>query len=385
MIGRLLPRTHTEMRELQPWGDWHPSSMSAAGTNVNTTSALQLLTVYGCVALIADTIATLPLDVFRKQGADSVEVLKPGWLEQPNGRDNIVEFVTQVLTSLLLDGNAYLTWAANTVGGVTQITAIDPAEVDIRDEGGNVVYTVKSQRFAGRLLHIKAVMRPGSLKGLSPLEAARQSIGVGLAAQEFGGRFFGNGITMSGVIELPKEAGEPSPEMARTMRDSFARDNSGLARAWMPGLLYGGAAWKQLSVTPEQGQFLETRKFQAAEIAAQMFRVDPTLLGIPVDGKSLTYANLEQRGIHLVQFTLLPWIVRLERTLTALLPRPQFAKFNVAGLQRADLKTRYEAYSIGLGGAPFLTVEEPREKEDLPTDVASMSKIPVAAAPTSGD
>lgn len=385
MIGRLLPRTHTEMRELQPWGDWHPSSMSAAGTNVNTTSALQLLTVYGCVALIADTIATLPLYVFRKQGADSVEVLKPGWLEQPNGRDNIVEFVTQVLTSLLLDGNAYLTWAANTVGGVTQITAIDPAEVDIRDEGGNVVYTVKSQRFAGRLLHIKAVMRPGSLKGLSPLEAARQSIGVGLAAQEFGGRFFGNGITMSGVIELPKEAGEPSPEMARTMRDSFARDNSGLARAWMPGLLYGGAAWKQLSVTPEQGQFLETRKFQAAEIAAQMFRVDPTLLGIPVDGKSLTYANLEQRGIHLVQFTLLPWIVRLERTLTALLPRPQFAKFNVAGLQRADLKTRYEAYSIGLGGAPFLTVEEPREKEDLPTDVASMSKIPVAAAPTSGD
>jgi HK97 family phage portal protein len=291
--------------QVLPWGPWHGTNASAAGVNVSSESAFQLLTVYGCVSLIADTIAALPRDVYRKTNDVPVEVPAPKWLEQPNDRSDFAEFLTQVLVSLLLDGNAYVVWGYDRSFVTNMVDVLDPCNVDVRVDDGQVVYYVNGVPFAGKLKHVKAIIQPGALKGLSPLEAARQSIGLGLAAQEFGGRFYSNGAQMSGVIKTP---GEVNATQAREIGEAFARDHAGLANAWKPGVLFGGADWQQISVTPEQAQFLEQRKYQAAEIAAQMFLVDPSLLGIPVAGTSLTYSNLEQRGIHLVQFTLLRWI-----------------------------------------------------------------------------
>src|SRR6185369_6215938 len=203
-------------------------------------------------------------------------------------------------------------------------------------------------------------------RGLSPIEAARQSISIGLEAQDFAARFYNNGAHLSGVITSPRDF---TREQARDLLDKFGRDHSG-ANAHKPGLLDGGAEWQPLSVSPAEAQFLESRKYQAAEIAGQMFLLDPTMLGIEINSRNLTYANLEQRGIHFVTFTLLRWLVRLEEFLTDLLPAPQYMKFNVAGLMRADLKTRYEAHQIALGGPQgsgkaWLTIEEVRDIEDL--------------------
>jgi HK97 family phage portal protein len=221
------------------------------------------------------------------------------------------------------------------------------------------------------------------VKGINPISAARHALGLGLAAQEFGSKFFSNGAHLSGVIQVP---GEMTPEQARVIAQKWGRDHSGVKNAHIPGVLSGGAEWKPIAIAPDDAQFLQTRQFSAAEIAGQMFFVDPTLLGIAQSSTSLTYANLEQRGIHLTTFTLLPWIVRLERLFSALLPKAQFVKLNVGGLQRADMKTRYEAYAIGTGGAPFLTQNEPREKEDLPpldaTEFPGMSAAPTPGGPS---
>lgn len=366
MLGSLFRREEArEERAMQVtgFGPWGGSSMASAGVNVNADTALNLLTVYGCVQLIADTIATLPFDVFRKNSSgDPVGLATPRWLEQPNPQADRTQFLTQVLTSLLLDGNAYLL-AEPFVSAPQRLEIVHPDDVQIRIEDAKPVYYLKNARWTrpDSLLHLRGITLPGQIRGLSPVESARQALGLGLAAQEFGGRFFGNGQNLSGVIEVP---GDMSPDQAAVVRQKWGRDHRGLANAHEPGVLTGGATWKPISVTPEQAQFLDTRRFSATEIAAQMFLVDPTLLGIATSGQSLTYANLEQRGIHLAQYTLMRWIVRLERAFTMMLPSPQYTKFNVNGLQRADLKTRYEADAIGIN-AGFLLRNEARTKEDL--------------------
>lgn len=376
MLGSLWRRdTTAEQRAMQvlPFGDWGHQATSASGVNVNNDSALNLLTVYGCVSLISDTIATLPRDIFRKDAAGQPQPVNvPRWIDQPNADNDAIEFITQSLVSLLLDGNCYWAYRIDSTQGIpAEIIVLNPADVTIQTapaQPGQLpprVYLVKGQPYFGRLLHIKGAMRPGMNRGISPVESARQSIGIGLASAEFAARFYANGTTVSGVIQTP---GEMTPEQATILKQKWGREHGGLHHAHEPGVLTNGATWNAISVTPEQAQFLATRQFQAAEICAQMFHIDPSFLGLTAQGPggSITYANLEQRGIHLVQFTLLKWIIRLERAYTFLLPKPQYMKFNVEGLQRADLKTRYESYRIGTGGAPWMTENEVRDLEDLP-------------------
>jgi HK97 family phage portal protein len=141
----------------------------------------------------------------------------------------------------------------------------------------------------------------------------------------------------------------------------MSRSNKGK----LPGVLDQGAHWVSTGVTNEQAQFLATRSYTAAEIAGQMFLLDPSDLGIPVAGTSLTYGNLEQRNTRRVQVTFLPWIVRIEKALSDLLFNPRYFKFNVDGLLRGDTLSRYQSYQIGITTG-FLLNEEARDLEDLP-------------------
>lgn len=377
--GQAAP--HRRALQVTPWGDWGTSFPSAAGVTVSPESSLQLLAVYGCVSLIADTIATLPLDVYRDAGTGRSEQPKPRWLEQPNPSTDIIDFWTQTLTSLLLDGNAYWAYATDRNFTPTEVHVLAPASVQIRDDGDGPVYLVGGRPFVGKLRHIRGITRPGEMKGVSPVEAARQSIGVGLAAQEFAGSFYRNGTTVSGVLEVP---GDLTDEGARQLKESWLRAHAGASNANLPAVVTGGAQWKPMAVTPEQAQFLETRGYQAAEICSQLFLVDPSWFGLAI-GKStsITYQNLEQRGAHLAQFTLMRWLIRLERAASSLLPKNWYAKFNVNALQRADLKTRFDAYAIGLNGAPFLELDEVRGWEDLPLTMTPAAS-PLGDAPMEG-
>ena len=361
VLGALARPGPSNAIQVTPWGDWGPSGKTWAGSDVTELSATQLLTVYGCVRFICDGISTLPVDLLRKlPESGSVEVDKPALLVEPAPGLTMIEWITQFLASLLLAGNFY-GYLAYRNGRVDQVIPIDPMRVQVRRERGRRVYWVDGERFSElEIGHVRGVMWPGSDVGLSPVEAARQSIGQGMSAQEYGARFFADGATMSGVIEVP---GELAPDKAREMARAWSKRHGGKDKAHLPGVLQGGASWKQTGVTNDQAQFLETRRFTAAEIAASMFLIDPPEMGIGVEGQSLTYSNLEQRNIRKVQVTFLPWIVRLEQFLSSLMPGKQYVHLNVDGLLRGDQKTRMSSYAIGIQNQ-FMTPNEARAFED---------------------
>lgn len=362
MLSALFAREERSVGQATAWGSWsgdHPQVY--AGVTVDDRTSLQLLTVYGCVRLITDSIATLPVDVYRQVGDTKVEVQKPIWLERPTTSLDFTAWCTQVLSSLLLHGNAYIVVTRNATGSIVELVPLDPTKVTVRRDNGRLVYVVNGTPFQGEMVHIPGLMLAGSDVGLSPIEYARQSIGLGLATTRYGSEFFTGEGNMPGVIEMP---GRAQSETLKAIADQWRKRRREGGRG-LPGVLQEGATWKPTGVTNEQMQFLETRRYTAAEIAGQVFLVDPSELGIGVEGTSLTYANLEQRNTRFVRVSLLPWIVRLEKALSDLMMRPRYCKFNVDGLLRSDLPTRYGAYSTGIG-AGFLTPNEARAWEDLP-------------------
>ena len=381
VLGSILNRSgERPSAGLPAWGDWTPSSGGTtwAGQNVSVSSSVQLLTVYGCARFIADGISTLPIDDFRRRPDGSPEEVRPPqWLEEPTSELDFTAWAGQKLLSLLLDGNAY-SLMHRAGGSLLGMEPLDPALCEPDRQNGRKTILVNGERHSTfQVAHIPGLMWPGSVKGLSPVEAARQTIGQGMSAQEYGARFFGQGAALSGVIET---SGDLNDTQAKVMAKAWKRAHSGPNNANLPGVLSGGAVWKPTGVTNEQSQFLETRKFTASEIAAQMFLIDPAEMGLPVDGSSLTYANLEQRNARKVQVTFLPWITRLENFLSYLLPRPQYVKFNVNGLLRGDMKTRFESYAIGIRNQ-FMVPNEARDFEDwMPLDGGDVPPTELPAA-----
>lgn len=362
LIGRREERAiATNALPLGPWaGDQGNKSFS--GTAVTAESALQLATVYGCVKFIADGISTLPIDVYREVDGIPEPVSQPNWLWKPTVYLDRVAWMSQILTSLLIAGNAYLR-IVRQGAQIVELVPMDPSAVQVRMESGRKVFVVGTSMYTTfDVLHIPGIMFPGSLVGLSPLEAARQIIGAGIAAEEFAGRFFDQGAVMAGVIEVP---GELNPDNARMMAKAFAKQHGGKDKAHLPGVLVNGATWKPTGVTNDQAQFLQTRKFTDSVIAGRIYNIDPTELGIPLDGTTLTYQNATERNKRKAEVTFLPWIVRVESALSSLLPAPRYVKVDLDALKRGDTKTRYETYQIGIT-AGFLTPDEARDAEDMP-------------------
>ena len=371
MLRSLFANPVEERIQATVWGTWPGDSpmMVSGEPAVNQQTSMQLLTVAGCVRMIADAIATMPVDVFRKS-PDGVraEVRKPAWMLEPTVDLDYTAWCTQILTSLLLHGNAYV-HVTRSGTSIVELIVLDPSRVDVRRDGGRKVYLVNGLPFPGELHHLKGMMMPGSDTGLSPLEYARKTIGLGISAVDFGVDSLNNGNNMPGVIESP---GTMNPtamtDMAKAWQRARSRKNRGL-----PGVLQGGATWKPTGVTNEQAQFLQTQKWNGAQIAANVFLVDPTDLGIPVEGSNHTYANLEQRNLRRLQVTFLPWIIRVEQFLSGLLPMPQYAKVNVDGLLKADSIARWTIYTQAmainaqaqtLGQPPVMVTPEMRDLED---------------------
>lgn len=368
MIGRLLElrTTDGEARAVRDpkWGRWgNASDLTKTGPSVTTESAMGLLCVYGCVQLISDTIATLPIDVL--DGRDPVAL--PAWLDGRANTDRI-DLFGALLTSLLLEGNAIMAIGRNDRGQVVTVDPLDPRRVDVEAEGPDrFTFKIDQVPFPGEILMIRGLMLPGRIRGVSPVEMARQSIGLGIGAQDQAARFYSQGTITPGVIHSKSDL---SVEQMREIRDQWLASHGGSNKAHLPVILTGDTSWQSISMTAEQAQFLDSRKYSDSQIAGQMFLVDPSMIGIALTGTTLTYQNLEQRGHHLVRHSLLRWIIRLERGLSRLLPDGQTLKFNVNGLMRGDMNARYNSYKTAaeintLLGAPLLSVQEMRDFEDL--------------------
>jgi len=358
-----------ERTSYSDWGTW----AGDAPTATTPEGALKLLAVSGSVQLLTESIATLPTDVFRETPSGRVSIAKPAWLRQPVVGLSFIDWCTQVLTSLLLHGNAYIVVTRDSGGRIVELVPVDPREVTV-DRGGSMGgrrrFIVKGQPFQGEMVHIPGMMLAGHDMGLSPLEFARVSIEGGLAAQQFGVDSFNGGLKMPGVIEFPG-AVDPTKmgETARLWQRARRKGGHGL-----PGVLEGGGTFKPIGITNEAAQFLQTRQWTAAEICAQVYLVDPRELGIPLTGSTLEYVNSESRLANLVRKGMLRWITRLEGALSALLPSPQYLKFNVDAFKRADSGDRWTTYEIAsrinaaavaIGQKPVLLTDEMRAWEEL--------------------
>ena len=367
MLANLFERRAIRDPALAAWGrgdDLDLAPGSSAGVRVDEHSSMQLLAVFSCVRVISDSIAMLPVDVYRGRGGETQSIPTPVWIDQPNVDTDRVAFLVQTIVSLLLRGNAYWLVFRNDGGQITELWTLHPDMVQVEANGMRKAFRIQGQRFDGELVHIPAMLFPGSKVGVDPISAARDAIGLGLATQTFGSKFFAQGAMPSGVITSP---GIVTPEQAKELAQSWRAAHGGVNRSNLPAVLTGGAAYTPIAITPEQSQFLETRRYNDEQIY-RLFGLQHPFT--PMGGSSMTYANTEQLGTDVTRFTFMPWIVRLEGALSRLLPRPQFAKFNLDAFLRSALRDRYESYKMGIETG-FLEVNEVRVWENLdPMDTA---------------
>ncbi|WP_144121131.1 phage portal protein [Catellatospora sichuanensis] len=371
--------------------EWNGGSKSAAGVTVNPNRARTLVAVWASQSLIADGVASLPVDAFRKMKAKGrrLPVDGPAWLAAPNPFETPYAFWHKVMISLLgEDGNAFIALGRNDAGTIVSVWAVDPKLVEVDEDSATPIYRMGGKDFTPKeMLHIPAFTVPGKRRGISVIDHAKEAIGLALAAEEFGARFFSQGTTMAGVVEHP---GNPKPGEVAILAKMLKKSHAGIINSHAVGILTGGASWKSISITPEQAQFLETRRFQKLEIA-NLYRVPPHMIDPTVQSSWGT--GVEEQNTFFIQHTLVPWLVRLEQAFSALLPNGQYIKFNVNALLRAKTYERFQSYVIAVNNG-IMSLDEVRALEDMepipggkgkahvrPMNVSEIGKEPQAAKP----
>lgn len=342
---------------------------SKAGPFVDQDAALSVSTVYACTHLIAGTIGTLPLHTYAKAGGGRVKVELPServvW-DRPNPEVSRSIFWETAIGHCVITGNSFLYVVP--VPGTRQpaeLWPIEPRRVRVERRAGRKAYIIDGQveltdwTAGGEIVHVQGFGTDGMV-GLSPIALARQAIGVALGAEESSASLFKSGGIPSGVLSTDQPI---NPEQAKEIQDRWEEAHGGAARK--TAVLGRGTKWSPTVLNPDDAQMLETRRFQVNEIA-RWFRVPPEMVGGAVDGGSLTYANVQERILHLVQFTLMPWLVRFEQTISDELLRPSshYAKFDLRGLLRGTPEQR-AAYYQALTAIRAMTPDEVRELEEF--------------------
>jgi HK97 family phage portal protein len=319
---------------------------------------MQHSAVWACVNLIAGAISTLPLAAYRDGERDPLPTLPP-ILRQPSAGWSLPEFLYATLQALLLRGNAYGLIVDRAGAGLlpSQIELVANDHVSVTVPNGTVVYRVDGQETdPASVWHVRAFTVPGAVEGLSPLGHARQAVGLGIAAERYAAKFFGESAIPTGILTSDQDI---KPQRAEELQDRWRARHQGKRDI---AVLGSGARFQPITIPPEEAQFLETTRANVATVA-RYFGVQPELIG-GESGGSLTYANVEQRALDFLTFGLRPWLVRLETALSALLSSTTTVKFNAAALVRTDLLTRYQAHESAIR-AGWKLRSEVRELEDL--------------------
>jgi HK97 family phage portal protein len=351
-----------------------------AGTIITQDTSLKIGAVYACVRLLADTISTLPVDTFyREGGARKPFRPKPLWVENPDIGTAREDHLQQAMVSLLLDGNVFIRIFRSRTGEILSLVVLDPTRVEVRRNPATreIEYVLDAGTGttlrADEILHITELRKPGALRGISRIDEVKQSLGLASALEEFSARFFGQGSVTAGIIEWP---GNLTREQAKDLASGFEDGHRGLKRSHRPGVLFGGAKFVKTGVDPNEAQMLESRQFAVEEIA-RIFRCPLHLLQVSTPG-AMSYASVEQNAIQFAQYTLRPIISKFETAYSSLLPGPAFVKFNLDAILRGDIQTRFAAYSTGqLAG--FLSVNDIHRLEDMPpADGGDEYRVPLA-------
>lgn len=342
---------------LRAWGNGDVSLSESA-----IETAMRLIPVYSAVSLIVDSIAVMPAHIYEEGpgGRRTQLAVQPPIVESPhpNTLFTRIEWVQQFGASFLLRGNAYgYVVATDRAGNATKIAWLNPDRVQVDEKGSLPVYSYDGKRLdKARLLHIPWFPKPGSVVGLSPIGQFKAQFETTALASGYGRSWFKQQGVPKGHLKFA--AGPLDTEQATVAKDRFKAAVSG------NDIFVSGNDWdwKALSVAPNEAQFLETIQAGATEIAA-IFRVSPEDIG-GKSGDSLTYSTLELNQLKLQTRALQPVFTRLEAHMKRILPPGQYYKFNADAMIRTDIKSRMEAYQIGLT-AGIYTPEFVWGKEDI--------------------
>lgn len=350
---------------------------STAGKVVTERSAMQMTAVYSCVRILAEAVAGLPLHFYQYTDNGKEKAVKhPLYFllhDEPNPEMTSFVFREALMTHLLLWGNAYAQIIRNGKGEVIALYPLMPNRMIVdRDDHGRLYYqyntskddapTLKSGTVILKdtdVLHIPGLGFDG-LVGYSPIAMAKNAIGLAIATEEYGAKFFANGATPGGILEHPGTIKDP-----QRVRDSWTSTFGGSANSNKVAVLEEGMKYTPIAISPEQAQFLETRKFQINEIA-RIFRVPPHMVG---DLEKSSFSNIEQQSLEFVKYTLDPWVMRWEQAMVRSLLSAEekskyFIKFNVDGLLRGDYQSRMSGYATARQNG-WMSANDIRELENL--------------------
>jgi HK97 family phage portal protein len=330
---------------------------------------MQMTAVYACVRVLSEAVAGLPLHFYRyRDGGGKEKALDhPLYFllhDEPNTEMTSFVWRETTMTHLLLWGNAYSQIIRNGKNQVLGLYPLQPDKMKVdRDEEGQIFYTYQSSKgpvdlSTSEILHVPGLGFDGVL-GYSPIAMAKNAVGLAIASEEYGAAFFANGAAPGGVLEHPGTLKDPAK-----IRESWNAAFGGSRNSGKVAVLEEGLKYTPITLSPEQAQFLETRKFQLNEIA-RIFRVPPHMVG---DLEKSSFSNIEQQSLEFVKYTVGPWISRLEQALTRALlttddKKKYFIRFNVDGLLRGDYKSRMEGYAIGRQNG-WMSANDIRELEN---------------------
>ena len=350
-------------------------SGTASGTTVSNDSAMRQATVYSCVNILSRVIGMLPCHMMERVGKNR-EVANDFHLydllhDMPNEWMTASEFWGMAMNHLSLRGNFFALKVKTTMGKVVELIPFGPDIVQNVEQNTNYTLTYKCTLPDGtqldipgsEMMHIKGMTMNGYL-GMNPIEYIRESVGLGLATEEFGARYFGNGTHPSMIVEHP---GKLSDAAHKNLKESLGEAYSGLGKSHRLMLLEEGMKTQAITISPEDSQFLDTRRYQKDEIVDIFFGLPLTVMNS--GSNTPTYASAEQFSIGFIVYALMPWIVTLEKSVYRDLLTPEqrkkyYAKFQVASLQRGSFKDQMDGFQTAINTEIF-SPNEVREMMDF--------------------
>lgn len=365
IVDRILGR-QTEERAV---GGMWAVDLDAAGTTLNEKNATTIGALYAAVKLYADTVATMPVGVFIRDRGVRRPVTRPSWLDNPvpnNKNYTRFDLMHRTVTSLMIDGNSFLMILRGNNGEIVEVRLLDPRKVTVlRTETGAPIYRVKTTAGSvdltdNDIVHITLFGVGEDLRGLSPVEHHKVTLGLAKATTEYAARFFEQGASVSGLVTTP---GELTADQAESLRASFGRRHEGLRNMHKVAVLTGGADFKQLGFNPSDLAIVENME-AGTQAIARLYGVPLHLLQLP--GGNSSFNSLEIISREWLTLGLGSLIARLEAGFQRLIVGDTtFIKFNVDSMLRPLTKERFDAYAVALNNG-FLSLNEVRTLEDRP-------------------
>ena len=332
---------------------WLPTT-NWSGESITESTALEVTALMACVSLIADSVASLPLRGIRHVGDRTEPVPVPKWMDNSDEHTQY-ELVHMIVTSLALHGNAYIyvDRELNTNTPVS-MTPLHPTNVQVNIVSRQRYYTTNGIAIdPNNMMHLRWWTPPQSAVGLSPIEMQRNTIGLALAQARFVNQWYSEGATPSSVLEVD---GDMTTDQAKVLQATWETSHR---RKRRPAVLTNGMKWKPITASAQDMELAESRE-QTINDIARIFRVPNYMIG--ARGDSQTYQNNESAGMHFVTYTLLPWLVRIEKALSGLMVAPREIKFDTSAFLRANTTERIRAYQSAIMSG-ILTPNEARERE----------------------